>query len=73
MADGFHFFAKRIFTSNAFLQVNMAARMEAHSLENHIHLSEQAAEALRQAGKSHWVEPRDSLIDVKGMVYSYCL
>lgn len=46
--------------------MNTAARMEAHSKPNRIHVSESTANLLRDAGKATWVIPRKKRIAPKG-------
>ena len=46
--------------------MNTAARMEAHSKPNRIHVSESTATLLRDAGKAAWVVPRKNKIAPKG-------
>lgn len=45
--------------------INTASRIEASSEKNKIHLSEQTAELLIEAGKKLWVEPRTKKIVAK--------
>jgi len=53
--------------------VNVAEEMEKHGEFNKIHVSEQTAELLREAGKSHWLKTKDQkiLVKGKGLVQSY--
>ena len=46
--------------------VNTAARIESNGKANRIHASESTAALLVQAGKSHWVVPREDPIFAKG-------
>lgn len=46
--------------------VNTAARMESTGLRNKIHISQETADLLREAGKGHWVEERGDLVVAKG-------
>ncbi|KAL3922056.1 MAG: hypothetical protein SGILL_002410 [Bacillariaceae sp.] len=46
--------------------VNTAARIESSGKPGRIHLSQDCAELLIAAGKSHWVEKRSDLIQAKG-------
>ncbi|GKY95689.1 hypothetical protein MPSEU_000529800 [Mayamaea pseudoterrestris] len=46
--------------------VNTTARIESTGSPNRIHLSEEAANLLIAAGKQHWVEPRDDVVEAKG-------
>ena len=44
----------------------MAARMESNSLDNRIQCSPATEVLIRQAGKGHWLTPRDTLVAAKG-------
>jgi len=46
--------------------MNTASRMESNGKPEFIHISEQTAILLKEAGKSDWIEPRKDIIDVKG-------
>jgi class 3 adenylate cyclase len=46
--------------------VNTAARMESTGIRNLIQVSQTTAELLIAAGKEHWVNPRDELVEAKG-------
>lgn len=46
--------------------VNTAARMESNGLPGRIHMSEQTATKLKDAGKSDWVTQREDKIVAKG-------
>jgi hypothetical protein len=46
--------------------MNMAARMEHNGARNRIQCSEETAALIRQAGKEHWVRPREDLVHAKG-------
>lgn len=46
--------------------VNTAARMESNGIRNKIHISSETAEDLKEAGKSHWLIPREEKIVAKG-------
>jgi hypothetical protein len=46
--------------------VNTCARIETTGLPNRIHLSKECAELLMAAGKSHWIERREDLVEAKG-------
>jgi hypothetical protein len=40
--------------------------MESNGIPNKIHFSEATAEALKAAGKGHWITKRDEMIEAKG-------
>jgi hypothetical protein len=46
--------------------VNTASRIESSGLPNRIQLSEETAALLVAAGKHHWVEPREEVVQAKG-------
>ena len=46
--------------------VNMCSRMESTSMRNHIQVSEQTANLLRQNGKGRWVKLREESVSIKG-------
>lgn len=46
--------------------VNTSSRMESCGAVGLIHISSSTAEALRAAGKDHWITPRNEVISVKG-------
>lgn len=46
--------------------VNTAARMESNGAKQKIHISEQTANYLANAGKSDWYVPREDKIVAKG-------
>ena len=46
--------------------VNTASRMESNGAPEKIHISEQTAEKLREAGKNDWFVPREDKIVAKG-------
>jgi class 3 adenylate cyclase len=46
--------------------VNTAARMESNGIRNLIQVSQTTADLLIAAGKEHWVNPRDELVEAKG-------
>jgi hypothetical protein len=47
-------------------QMNVAARMESTGVKNKIQLSVATAKLLIKAGKEHWIEKRDGVVDIKG-------
>lgn len=46
--------------------VNTASRIESTGHRNRIHLSEETADLLAIAGKSHWLRSRDQMVTAKG-------
>lgn len=46
--------------------MNMASRMESHGIPGRIQVSKDTADLLVDAGKSHWLKPREEIIFVKG-------
>ena len=46
--------------------VNTAARIESTGQRNRIHISQETATLLEEAGKGHWLQPRDDLVVAKG-------
>jgi Adenylate and Guanylate cyclase catalytic domain len=46
--------------------VNTASRMESTGKANKIQISQETANLLNDAGKSHWITPRDTLVEAKG-------
>ena len=46
--------------------VNVAARIEHTGLRNRVHLSQDTADLLCQAGKEHWITKRSELVSGKG-------
>jgi hypothetical protein len=46
--------------------LNTAARIERSGLRNKIHLSQETADLLIEAGKEHWLEPREDIFIAKG-------
>jgi class 3 adenylate cyclase len=46
--------------------VNTASRMESTGEKNRIQISSTTAELLREAGKGHWLLPREDLVEAKG-------
>jgi class 3 adenylate cyclase len=46
--------------------MNTASRMEGTSIRDHIQVSQQTADLLIKSGKSHWITPREDLIEAKG-------
>jgi Adenylate and Guanylate cyclase catalytic domain len=48
------------------LTVNTASRMESNGIPNKIHISFETAKLLIDAGKGHWVQERDTIVQAKG-------
>jgi class 3 adenylate cyclase len=46
--------------------VNSASRMESTGEKNRIQVSSTTAELIREAGKGHWLLPREDLVEAKG-------
>lgn len=46
--------------------VNTTARIESSGAKNKIHLSEETAQLLADAGKKHWIRKREERIMAKG-------
>ena len=46
--------------------MNTTARIETTGAKNKIHLSQETAELIRQAGKGHWVRAREDKVHAKG-------
>ncbi|CAB9504879.1 Receptor-type guanylate cyclase gcy [Seminavis robusta] len=46
--------------------VNTAARMESNGVANRIHVSQETADCLTQAGKDHWLTQRKDRVTAKG-------
>jgi len=46
--------------------VNTAARMESTGIRNRIHISEETARLLTEAGKDQWLTPREETVQAKG-------
>ena len=46
--------------------VNTASRMESTGAKNKIQISESTAKLLVEAGKEHWILPREDLVEAKG-------
>ena len=46
--------------------VNTAARIESTGQRNRIHISQETATLLEEAGKGHWLQSRDDLVVAKG-------
>jgi hypothetical protein len=40
--------------------------MESTGIKDRIHISQATADLIIEAGKSHWVRPREDVVDVKG-------
>lgn len=60
------------------IQVNTTARMESTGAPSRIHVSQELAERLASAGKSHWIRQREEKVQVKGKqstssVYLLCV
>ena len=55
--------------------MNTAARLESTGMPGLIHLSDETANLLAAAGKSHWTKPRSTMVDLKGKgsIQSYWL
>jgi class 3 adenylate cyclase len=46
--------------------MNTTARIETTGAKNRIHLSEETAQLLKEAGKEHWIQPREDKVVAKG-------
>merc|ERR1711988_30658 len=46
--------------------VNTAARMESTGVRNRVHISEETAKLIKDAGKVHWLTPREEMVEAKG-------
>ena len=46
--------------------INVAARMESNGVRERIQASQTTADCLISAGKGHWVEAREDLVEAKG-------
>lgn len=46
--------------------MNTTARIESTGAKNRIHISKETAERLVEAGKGHWVTPREDQVEAKG-------
>ena len=46
--------------------VNTSARMESNGIKNQIQISQSTADEIKKAGKEHWFEPREDLVNAKG-------
>ena len=49
--------------------MNTAARMETTGVRNKIHLSQETADLLVEANKSHWIESRKDIVVAKGKLF----
>jgi hypothetical protein len=47
--------------------VNIASRMESTGERNRVQVSQATADLLVMAGKQHWIQPREGLVDAKGL------
>jgi len=52
--------------------VNTAARMESNSQRNRIMVSQKTAELITEAGKGHWLTPREDKVHAKGKGEMQC-
>jgi hypothetical protein len=46
--------------------MNTTARIETTGMKNMIHLSEETAQLLKEAGKENWIRPREDMVIAKG-------
>lgn len=49
--------------------MNTAARMETTGIRNKIQISQETADLLAEANKSHWFQSREDIVVAKGMIH----